>query len=490
MKRKIVSQLALGFTIAGAVLWSGNIMNIFLGIARMNAKPAEKTISDYLGEGQKYLENDDYREAMVCYENAIAMDEQNPEAVSGLARTYEGTDNFRKAEAMYEKALELKPDDADTILSLAQAYIQNGKREEAKKLLAEKADSTRDDRIRQMLSQTDVESPVANLPSGNYDAYQVLTLDIPENAIVYYTTDGKKATSKSKIYEDGILITQPETHINAVAFNVYGYQSEPLSLDYTITAPNEPVSVNDPDLEMILRNASGRENGPLMTADLAGIRELYIIGPDAYEKKDSLRQYRFSEWEIRKTGETMRADDYQGDIRDYSSLRYCTNLTTLCIAYQDHPDLTAISSLSGLKNLSLMKNHLTDITPIAGLTGLEQLNLGWNDLTDIHAVSGLQTLTSLGIWGNHITDLSPLGSLTGLTYLDFSDNEVSDVSALEAMTDLKELWMAGNRLTDISVTDSMPYLEVLMAGGNSIENYGKLEKRLFDMNQTDLMEEK
>jgi internalin A len=49
---------------------------------------------------------------------------------------------------------------------------------------------------------------------------------------------------------------------------------------------------------------------------------------------------------------------------------------------------------------------------------------------------------------NQISDLSALSGLTNLTYLDLSNNQLSDISALSGLTKLESLYLSGNPVID------------------------------------------
>ena len=76
--------------------------------------------------------------------------------------------------------------------------------------------------------------------------------------------------------------------------------------------------------------------------------------------------------------------------------------------------------------------------------------LHYNDISDISALSGLIQLTHLELSDNDISDISALSGLTQLTYLHLGENAISDISVLEGLTQLTALRLSNNGITDVS----------------------------------------
>ncbi|MER0439181.1 COR domain-containing protein [Emticicia sp. W12TSBA100-4] len=130
---------------------------------------------------------------------------------------------------------------------------------------------------------------------------------------------------------------------------------------------------------------------------------------------------------MKKPREIIRLEREWGfEIYDYMSLdgKVISILLT-------HNQITDITSLSNLKNLSvifLSDNQITDISPLANLKGLRELYLSGNQITDISPLKNLVNLSKVYLENNRITDVSPLANLKKLTHLDLSYNSISDIS--------------------------------------------------------------
>ena len=136
-------------------------------------------------------------------------------------------------------------------------------------------------------------------------------------------------------------------------------------------------------------------------------------------------------------------------VSDLSALSGLTNLTNLILS--DNP-LTDISPLSGLTNLELLRLHVKgdfkgDQQPrdFMGASGL----LHTNKIIDISALSGMTKLRDLSIHTNSISDLSPLSGLTSLDELRLAGNPVTDLSPLSGLTSLRTLELTGTLVTDL-----------------------------------------
>lgn len=145
-------------------------------------------------------------------------------------------------------------------------------------------------------------------------------------------------------------------------------------------------------------------------------------------------------------------------IKDISSLKYFTNITSLNLAW-------ALDS----------QNGVVDISVLAGLTKLEALYINSNGIEDISALSGLTNMKDLKMFGNSITDISALSGMTMMEDLWIQGNQITDISALSGMTtNLYRLYLDENQITDVSPLAGMAKLTSLKLAGNPIEDYSPL----------------
>ena len=142
----------------------------------------------------------------------------------------------------------------------------------------------------------------------------------------------------------------------------------------------------DPNLEVAIRQAINKPEGPIYASELEGLTSLYLS------------------WR---------------NITDLTGLEYCVNLTKL--------------NVSG--------SQMSDISPLASLTNLTSLSLADNQISDISLLASLTNLIELGLEKNQISDISPLVENSGLSDGDsvyLKDNPLSTTSVSVYIPQLEE----------------------------------------------------
>ncbi|MEG3910480.1 leucine-rich repeat domain-containing protein, partial [Microcoleus sp. w2-18aC4] len=138
-------------------------------------------------------------------------------------------------------------------------------------------------------------------------------------------------------------------------------------------------------------------------------------------------------------------------ITDISVLGSLTNLTTLFLNDNQITDISVLGSLTNLTTLFLNDNQITDISSLGSLTNLTILSLDNNQITDISVLGSLTNLTALFLSTIEITDISSLGSLINLTRLELCDNQITDISALRKLTNLTGVNLYNIQITGLCV---------------------------------------
>ena len=161
-------------------------------------------------------------------------------------------------------------------------------------------------------------------------------------------------------------------------------------------------------------------------------------------------------------------------ITDITGLEHAHNLTSLNLGNIDGVSpvnsnaVSDISSLSGLKQLSLLdlsNNGISDVSLLADLKQLGTLKLGGNPISDVSPLSNLAQLWWLDLSNNGISDVSPLAGFTQLRKLNLNNNAISDVSPLVGLNltgsrwDLTELYIGGNPLNYASINTHIPAMQ-------------------------------
>lgn len=468
MKR--IQYLAAG-TLGAALI--GVAVGASFYISGTRAERPVKTYDDYMLRAEQLFKDGDHYKALVSYQSALEKKSDSIEARKGLAAVYYNEMNYEKEYEIRQEIEELDPQDFDNELRLVELLINEKKYDEAKKKTEDLLAENDSEALRSLYNEMSIPDPQFNISSGSYDDYQLLdVVNNYENAVVHYTLDGSLPDEESPVCIDGIVVAYPENHIRAVAIGALGFRSNPVTLDISITKPEETVGYadyNSGTLDIIGRGILNKSYmDPIYNYELAQIREVYILGENYadkepidvafYEDSYSVSGYRYSE---------------PGKM-NLSFVEYTPFLKKMCICWQEGLDLEPLRNMTGLEELSLLNDGITDISPLSGLTSLKRLSLGWNQITSAAPLSDLAGLESLGLWNNQISDISALSGLTNLTYLDVSYNELSSISAVSGMEKLNELWIRNNHITDLSPLKNCERIVILMQKNNPIGDYSVL----------------
>ncbi len=441
-------------------------LGVFLGIRQYSRYREVKSL---VAEGNRYLSEMDYEQAITYYEQALHIDKKHRGANLGMAECYEISGQNVYAEAIYQSMLDRNEKDAEVYPKLAELYIRQGKMDLARELMATGNRLVKDEGVAEYYHKTHPDMPSANHPSGTYDERIAVVLTSEEYTSIYYTLDGTDPTPQSPAYTRPLILRNGETGVRAIAVNAEGFASEIAVYDYVTDIPDTVVNVEDPVVERVIRDTLDLYGeDPIYNDDIAQITSLYVID-DSYLAANYEPMLSFDGANYAVDGYSRYADG-NGSLTTLADIKFMPFLETLVVAYQADLDVTGLAGGRQLKNLSLLSCGLEDgdLVSVASLAGLETLSLGWNGLTDLSPLSPLTELTSLSVWGNSVTDLTPLAQLTALTYLDFSENTVTDIAPVSSLTALKELWMWSNDVRVLAPISSLAELEVLMLRNNPI----------------------
>jgi len=249
---------------------------------------------------------------------------------------------------------------------------------------------------------------------------------------------------------------------------------EPVT-SYEVTFP-------DRNLELAVRNATGKSDGTLYSTDVAPITQLHfplggISDLTGIEQCINLGEITLSGNQVTDLSPLTNLSGRL--IRVYSDGELLYEYTELRI-FMTHNDITELPDLSKMSavdeiTLDLSNNKIEDISPLADLPNLVALYLHRNRISDISPVEGLTNLGCLDLWGNNISVISPVGKLTKLVILNLEDNQVEDISALADLTNLNTLILASNKIKDVSPLSGLTRLSRLDLRNNLISNASPLE---------------
>ncbi|MEO0982196.1 MAG: hypothetical protein AAFX03_06045 [Pseudomonadota bacterium] len=119
------------------------------------------------------------------------------------------------------------------------------------------------------------------------------------------------------------------------------------------------------------------------------------------------------------------------ELRDFSALSGCAELTALKLSRTRVSDISAIRFFPKLKSLSLAQTDVVDLTPLAALTKLTHLSLCDTKAADLSPLSELKQLEELDLTNSRAIDLAPLAALPKLEVVYLSQTKVKDLGPVE-----------------------------------------------------------
>lgn len=152
---------------------------------------------------------------------------------------------------------------------------------------------------------------------------------------------------------------------------------------------------------------------------------------------------------LRKLSITYVSDS----VTSYTPLNQLAALESLSLTFIDN--LSWVSSLSGLKSLSIEHSETTDFSALYALTKLQELRLSFvPNLKSVDFVQNMPALQSLDLENTDVANLERLGDKTTLTRLRLdSMSKLDSVAFVNGLTSLKQLRLTGyfNAATPLSL---------------------------------------
>lgn len=97
----------------------------------------------------------------------------------------------------------------------------------------------------------------------------------------------------------------------------------------------------------------------------------------------------------------------------------------------------------GMAQIAAVGCRDAGIESIGGTWGrllVSLIDLGTNQITDVSPLSEVEMVTDLSLPSNLVSDISPLALLPRLNSLDVRDNQISDIAAFADQFDCQGLW--------------------------------------------------
>lgn len=449
-----------------------------------------------------------HKVAASLYDLAYLQSGGGDEVAIELANHYKSIGNYTKAEYTLSGAIS----DGGTVelyKALCQTYVEQDKILDAINMLA----NIKDPIIKSKIDAMRPSAPSFDPGPGFYSQYITVTVhsdgsDLYINPKGEYPsisaeTERKQAmaqyikrivsahfSGKSTSQETpqdfstvAVTLPQGETTIYAVAIGKDYLVSELAIQGYTIGGIVEQIKLADPDMDAHVRSLLNYNAGrAIYTNDLWAITELELpssildfsdLNYFPYLKKLSISGCGKADLtaisaltELKELTIT-EGELSQDSIKAIGALRSLEKLTlTNC-------GLSTIAPLEGLTELTyldLSKNTLRNIGVFAGFTKLQELHMGSNALTDLESLSGLKELKIIDVSFNSLQSLKPLFGLPALTELNAANNALETIEGIGALTALQKLDLNQNLLKDASMLATCTAIEELDISNNKLED--------------------
>jgi hypothetical protein len=172
----------------------------------------------------------------------------------------------------------------------------------------------------------------------------------------------------------------------------------------------------------------------------------------------------------------IRFGDNIDNINDIEAFKYLENLEILEIMdMKKNIDLSPVSHLKNLKDLTFRYSEIKDLSPISDLKNLEFLYMYKNEVENLNPIYKLINLKRLRFdWQENDIDIIHIGKLQNLEYLDLSFITQDNLDLLVNLKKLKTLetdFFIGN---DIAPLLKLESLEKLRISYNRSINYTPL----------------
>ena len=409
------------------------------------------------------MENADHPNVAIrLYEWANRLDPRNGELTLKLAEAYRKSGSYTKTERCLVRAIQATPDNEQLYIRLSKVFLEQDKLLDAQTMLDSITSAAAADAIERLRP-----APPVISPEGNYynDYISVEISGGDGDTVYYYTTDGSFPSARSEAYAEPFRLSSGETTVCAVAVNPEGLVSHASYVGYTVAGVVEPVTLQDPALELMIREELHITSRQLRTDDLWGITELYL--PDDLTTTEDLPYF---------TGlKTLVICEKDGLDYSFLSQLYALRHLGLDGCSLTTEDLTAIGTTPNLEELVLTDCGLSNVTPLGKLTGLRLLDLTDNSIGTADILTGMTDLEELYLAHNALTTLPDLSALQSLKIADLSYNALTGVDGLGGCAAMERLNLSNNRLTSVDPVGNLSELVFLSASINPVADLSALK---------------
>lgn len=196
----------------------------------------------YITLGKQLLDQAYYSSAVEKLGVALEREPKNVDALLYMAQAQLELGYEDEAVKIYESLInEIAPQHPSAYRSLISIYQKRGYYAEALSLMkqasANTLESTQEFDI--MIRAYTPVAPSFSHPEGRYNEEIDVTITIPKDEIVYYTTDGTDPSESGLIYTEGtkIHLYEGKMTVKAIGFTENGMPSEQITANYTVIIP-------------------------------------------------------------------------------------------------------------------------------------------------------------------------------------------------------------------------------------------------------------
>jgi len=227
---------------------------------------------------------------------------------------------------------------------------------------------------------------------------------------------------------------------------------------FTALSFAQEITIPDPGLNAVIRNALQKPDGPLTEQDVGSLTNLdacclHIRDLTGLEAAHNLSVINLQ----------------SNQLSNLSLPSGLTNLRTVDLSFNPLTNCFFPDALTNLTRVSIKSSQLTNLVLPAALTALLELDLGDNRFTSFNLPSNLMGLGVLDLTSNQLTSFTFPANLTELDNLEFANNRLTSFSLPPELTNVFFLDLGFNALTNCVLPDGLTHLSTLFMAGNQLE---------------------
>ena len=419
----------------------------------------------YLARGEEALAQSDLTTALEYFEKCLEQDPKESKARLRAVEIYRAQGNYRMAEKLLNDGLSLQPRYEEYYRQMVYLLTEQNRVAEALAYL----DGITATYIVVKLNEERPASLSASPQPGVFSQAVNVSLKVPENATVYYTTDGSAPDRNSRVYTPGttIRVEKGTVNLRAVAINDAGMPSEEYDVSYRVYNEKTEYQFKDAKIERLVRLILNRSGGTVYYKDLESVTTIDCVAGalsgvtgSVTTLDDLLEMPNLS---------TLNLDG-EKNIASLEPLRRLGQLRSLSLNGCGLTDAHAsgLSMLQWLTSLSLADNQFTSLSFVESMVLLQSLNVSSNNIQKVPSLTRLSSLKNLDVSGNMINTVSWISGHQAVEMLNIGQNQISDISNLSSCVALKDLNVSYNPISSLAVLAACSRLETLDVSGTDI----------------------